>query len=165
METQFNARIQILRFDNGGEFVNHDFHTYFQTHGIIHETTCPETPQQNGVAERKNRHVLETARALLISGHVPHHHSDDVVVTAVHFINCMPSGVLNFRTPLQVLAQHEPLPSILGGDTERRAQLEWLGKRGYSSMLEDCSRPRNNNSRSSRVWHVPMLSAKQRSIA
>ncbi|BBH05273.1 ABC-2 type transporter family protein [Prunus dulcis] len=84
METQFNARIQILRSDNGGEFVNHDFQTYFQTHGIIHETTCPQTPQQNGVAERKNRHLLETARALLIGGHVPRHHWDDAVVTAVH---------------------------------------------------------------------------------
>ncbi|CAL2245601.1 unnamed protein product [Prunus armeniaca] len=41
MKTQFNAQIQILRSDNGGEFVNHDFQTYFQQHGIIHETTCP----------------------------------------------------------------------------------------------------------------------------
>ncbi|BBG94371.1 ABC-2 type transporter family protein [Prunus dulcis] len=87
--------------------------TYFQTHGIIHETTCPQTPQQNGVAERKNRHLLETARALLIDGHVPRHHWDDAVVTAVHLINRMPSGVLNFKTPLQVLAQHGPLPSVL----------------------------------------------------
>ncbi|KAI5312649.1 hypothetical protein L3X38_041822 [Prunus dulcis] len=114
METQFNARIQILRSDNGGEFVNHDFQTYFQTHGIIHETTCPQTPQQNGVAERKNRHLLETARALLIDGHVPHHHWDDDVVTVIHLFNRMPSGVLNFKTPLQVLAQHGPLPSIFG---------------------------------------------------
>ncbi|KAI5314443.1 hypothetical protein L3X38_043619 [Prunus dulcis] len=61
----------MLRSDNGGEFVNHDFQTYFQQHGIIHETTCPQTLQQNGVAERKNRHLLETARALLIGAHVP----------------------------------------------------------------------------------------------
>ncbi|KAI5313775.1 hypothetical protein L3X38_042951 [Prunus dulcis] len=113
MKTQFNAQIQILRSDNGGEFVNHDFQTYFQQHGIIHETTCPQTPQQNGVAERKNRHLLETARALLISTHVPRHHWDDAIVTAVHLINRMPSGVLTFKTPLQVLAQHRPLPSVL----------------------------------------------------
>ncbi|BBG97367.1 ABC-2 type transporter family protein [Prunus dulcis] len=113
MKTQFNAQIQILRSDNGGEFVNHDFQTYFQQHGIIHETTCPQTPQQNGVAERKNRHLLETARALLIGAHVPRHHWDDAIVTAVHLINRMPSGVLTFKTPLQVLAQHRPLPSVL----------------------------------------------------
>ncbi|CAL9016092.1 unnamed protein product, partial [Prunus brigantina] len=113
MKTHFNAQIQILRSDNGGEFVNHDFQTYFQQHGIIHETTCPQTPQQNGVAERKNRHLLETARALLIGAHVPRHHWDDAIVTAVHLINRMPSGVLTFKTPLQVLAQHKPLPSVL----------------------------------------------------
>ncbi|KAI5312061.1 hypothetical protein L3X38_041234 [Prunus dulcis] len=92
MKTQFNAQIQILRSDNGGEFVNHDFQTYFQQHGIIHETTCPQTPQQNGVAERKNRHLLETVRALVIGAHVPRHHWDDAIVTAVHLINRMPSG-------------------------------------------------------------------------
>ncbi|CAL9025927.1 unnamed protein product [Prunus brigantina] len=111
MKTQFNAQIQILRSDNGGEFINHDFQTYFQQHGIIHETTCPQTPEQNGVAERKNRHLLETARALLIGTHVPRHYWDDAIVTAVHLINRMPSGVLTFKTPLQVLAQHKPLPS------------------------------------------------------
>ncbi|CAL8996783.1 unnamed protein product [Prunus brigantina] len=112
IETQFSTKIQILRSDNGGEYINHDFQTYFQMHGIIHETTCPQTPQQNGVAERKNRHLLETARALLIGAHVPRHHWDDAIVTAVYLINRMPSKVLDFRTPLQALAQHGPLPSV-----------------------------------------------------
>ncbi|CAL8168114.1 unnamed protein product [Prunus armeniaca] len=115
MKTQFNAQIQIFRSDNGGEFVNHDFQTYFQQHGIIHETTCPQTQQQNDVAEQKNRHLLETARALLIGAHVPRHHWDDAIVTTIHLINRMPSGVLTFKTPLQVLAQHRPLPSVLKG--------------------------------------------------
>ncbi|CAL9025897.1 unnamed protein product [Prunus brigantina] len=50
---------------------------------------------------------------LLIGAHVPRHHWDDAIVTAVHLINRMPSGVLTFKTPLQVLAQHKPLPSVL----------------------------------------------------
>ncbi|CAL8168983.1 unnamed protein product [Prunus armeniaca] len=104
MKTQFNAQIQILRSDNDGEFVNHDFQTYFQQHGIIHETTSPQTLQQNGVTERKNRHLLETTRALLISTHVPRHHWDDAIVTAIHLNNRMPSGVLTFKTPLQATA-------------------------------------------------------------
>ncbi|CAL2225265.1 unnamed protein product [Prunus armeniaca] len=73
MNTQFNAQIQILCSNNGGELVNHDFQAYFQQHGIIHETTCPQTPQQNGVAKRKNQHLLETARALLIGIHMFFH--------------------------------------------------------------------------------------------
>ncbi|CAL2230464.1 unnamed protein product [Prunus armeniaca] len=49
----------VLRSDNGGEYVNKVLHSYFQEHGILHETTCPYTPQQNDVAERKNRQILE----------------------------------------------------------------------------------------------------------
>ncbi|CAL8149661.1 unnamed protein product [Prunus armeniaca] len=69
MKAQFNAQIQILHSDNDREFVNHDFHVYFQQHGIIYDMTCPRTPQQNGVAKRKNRHLLKTARPLLIGAH------------------------------------------------------------------------------------------------
>ena len=60
-----------MRSDNGGEYVNNDFSHYLTNHGILHETTCPQTPQQNGVAERKNRHLLETACSLLIGASVP----------------------------------------------------------------------------------------------
>ena len=45
IQTQFSAKIRILRSDNGGEYVNQEFHHYFKTHGIVHETTCPQTPQ------------------------------------------------------------------------------------------------------------------------
>lgn len=90
IQTQYSKKIKILRSDNGGEFVNHKFHEYFKKHGLIHETTCPQTPQQNGVAERKNRHILETARALLHGAHVPHHHWTDAVTTAVYLINRKP---------------------------------------------------------------------------
>ena len=65
------------------------------------------------MAERKNRHILETARALLIGMNVPSHHWDDTVVTAVHLLNRMPSKVLQFKTPLQILSTHFSLPSIL----------------------------------------------------
>ena len=40
IQTQFLAKIQILRFDNGGEYVNKKFHDYFATHGLFHETSC-----------------------------------------------------------------------------------------------------------------------------
>ncbi|CAL2267120.1 unnamed protein product [Prunus armeniaca] len=53
------------------------------------------------------------ARALLIGGHVPRHHWDDAVIIDIHLIDRMPSKVLNFKTPLQVLTQHGPLPSVL----------------------------------------------------
>lgn len=113
VQTQYSAKIQVLRSDNGSEFFNHRFLEYFQLHGILHETSCPQAPQQNGVAKRKNRHVLETARALLLGAHVPNSHWTDAVATAVHLLNRMPSKVLKFQTPIQVLSTYTSLPSIL----------------------------------------------------
>ncbi|KAI5315178.1 hypothetical protein L3X38_044354 [Prunus dulcis] len=57
--TQFDKKITTLRSDNGGECVIHDLHTFLSQHGIVHQTTCVYTPQQNGIAERKNHHLLE----------------------------------------------------------------------------------------------------------
>ena len=53
---QFNVKVRIIHTDNGKEYVNNDFAKYISDHGMIHQTTCPGTPQ-NGVAERKNRHL------------------------------------------------------------------------------------------------------------
>jgi len=56
----FQTSIQILRTDNGREYFSHDLTNYLFEHGILHQSSC-DTPQQNGVAERKNRHLLEMA--------------------------------------------------------------------------------------------------------
>ncbi|KAJ9682154.1 hypothetical protein PVL29_018172 [Vitis rotundifolia] len=63
IETQYNAKVRVLRSDNGGEYQNSDLQKYLEGHGIIHQTTYSNTPQQNGVAETKNRHLLEVVRA------------------------------------------------------------------------------------------------------
>lgn len=58
---------------------------------ILYETTCPRTPQQNGVAESKNHHILETARALLLRASIPSCFWPKAVSYAVYVINRMPS--------------------------------------------------------------------------
>ena len=65
IQTQFRKSIKWLRSDNGEEYVNHHFFEFVKEHDIIHEFTCADTIQQNGVAERKNLHSLEVTRALL----------------------------------------------------------------------------------------------------
>ncbi|CAL9003914.1 unnamed protein product, partial [Prunus brigantina] len=67
--------------------------------------TCPYTPQQNGVAERKNRHLLEVVRASLFDAQMPRSFWGEAVCSAVYLINRVPSSVLNFQTPLQALRQ------------------------------------------------------------
>ncbi|CAL8993466.1 unnamed protein product, partial [Prunus brigantina] len=79
---------------------------------ILHETTTPFTPQQNGVSERKNRQLLEVARSLMLDMSVPHHLWGHGVLAAAYLINRTPSRVLDFHTPLDVLCAHTPPVSV-----------------------------------------------------
>lgn len=87
-------------------------------HGILHESSCVYTPAQNGVAERKNRHLLEVARALLFQMTVPKPFWADAVSTACFLINRMPCVVLGGNYPYSVLFPTKPLfpidPKIFG---------------------------------------------------
>ena len=69
--TQFNISIRVLCSDNAREYFSAPFISFMSQHGILHQSFCAPTPQQNGVAERKNRHLIETARTLLLHYHVP----------------------------------------------------------------------------------------------
>lgn len=102
--TQYQSHIQVLRTDNGGEFVNQDLKKYLQEHGISHHTTCPYSPQQNGVAERKNRHLLEVVWTFLFGAHMPTSYGGEVLSVAAYLINRVPSNSLNFQTPFKVLS-------------------------------------------------------------
>ena len=99
IQTKFYDSVQTLRSDNVKEYFSEPFQSFMLQHGILHQTSCVNTPSQNGVAERKNRHRLETARALLFQMNIPKHFLVNVVSTAYFFINKMPSSVLNWATP------------------------------------------------------------------
>eukprot|EP00261_Vitis_vinifera_P034034 XP_019075277.1 PREDICTED: uncharacterized protein LOC100267868 isoform X5 [Vitis vinifera] len=105
IQTQFQTKIQILRTDNGTEYFNHSLSTYLEENGIIHQSSCVNTPQQNGVAERKNRHILEVARALLFTSHMPSQFWGDsksffLIRDLVHIFHFVSLGPLCLSTPL-----------------------------------------------------------------
>ena len=56
VQTQFKKAIKILKSNSGGEFMSHDFSAFLSDKGILHQKSCLHTPQQNEIAERKNRH-------------------------------------------------------------------------------------------------------------
>ncbi|RVW31514.1 Retrovirus-related Pol polyprotein from transposon RE1 [Vitis vinifera] len=87
IETQYNAKVRVLRSDNGGEYQSSDLQKYLEGHDIIHQTTCSNTPQQNGVAERKNRHLLEVVRASLIAAKTPISYWGEAITSAAYLIN------------------------------------------------------------------------------
>jgi len=68
---QFGKIIQILRSNNTKEYFSSELSKLLSLHGILHQSTCPHIPQQNGIAERKNRHLVETARTLLLGANMP----------------------------------------------------------------------------------------------
>lgn len=94
-----------MRSDNARDYFNQFLTPYLQKEGIIHESSCVTTPQQNGVAERKNRHLLETTRALLFQNNVPKTYWGEAVLTSTYVINRLPSKVLGSKSPLNLLAQ------------------------------------------------------------
>ena len=71
IENQFQQKIKVLRSDNGTEYYNEVLGSLFKKQGTLHQSSCAGTPQQNRIAERKNRHLLEVARALLFQMRVP----------------------------------------------------------------------------------------------
>jgi transposase InsO family protein len=103
IKTQFAHKIRILHSDNAKEYMSHSFASYLSNKGIIHQTSCAHTPQQNGVAERKNRHLLDVARCLLSQMHVPKQFWTEAVLTACYLINRMPSSVLEGASPHSLL--------------------------------------------------------------
>ena len=80
---------------------------------ILRQTTGPYSPQQNGADKRKNRHILEVTKSLLIDGNAPSHLLGEAVSSLVYLINWTPSTVLNFRRPLDMLPDHCILPSMV----------------------------------------------------
>jgi transposase InsO family protein len=103
VKNQFNKHVQIIRTDNGTEYVNKEFSAFLSAHGILHQTSCPDTPPQNGVAERKNRHILEVARSLMFTMNVPKFLWSEAVLTATYLINRTPSRILGMKTPCEML--------------------------------------------------------------
>jgi hypothetical protein len=103
VSNQFNAKVQIICIGNGKEYVNNEFMSYTSDHGIIHQTTCPSTPPQNGVAERKNRHLLEVARSMMFQMNVPKYLWSEAVMTTAYLINRMSSRTLGMKSLAELL--------------------------------------------------------------
>ena len=106
VENRFGTKIQNLYSDNGGEFIA--LRNFLSVHGITHLTSPPHTPEHNGVAERKHRHVVETGLALLHQASMPTSYWTYAFATAVYLINRLPSPVIGNVSPYLKLFQTPP---------------------------------------------------------
>lgn len=115
MEKQSRCHIKTLRTDRGGEYLSKEFNTFCEDNGIHRELTTPYTPQQNGVAERKNRTIVEMGRSMMNARGVPKHFWAEAVATAVyiHFLNISPTKAVYNRTPCEAWRGTKPEVSHL----------------------------------------------------
>lgn len=110
---QFDAKVRVFQSDNGGQYLSRGFTSFFNEFGIIHQTTYPGTPEQNGIAERKTCNFLEITRALMFTMNVPKTFWSEAVQTVAFLMNRITSRVLKFKTPLELILPSStlfPLP-------------------------------------------------------
>jgi hypothetical protein len=112
VKNQFDTCIKIFRSDNACEYFHSLLSQFLDDHGIIHLSSCAWSPQQNGVAECKIRHLSEVIRALLFHMQVPKSYWSDAVLIACYLINRMASTVLGGQVPHKVLFPSRPLHSL-----------------------------------------------------
>ena len=108
IKCQFKEKVQGIRSDNARDFLNKELREFFDMEGIRHETSCPYTPQQNGLAERKIGDIVDKGRTLLIQSGAPANLWGFAVMTAAHLINRLPSQTLKLKSPLELLEKEYP---------------------------------------------------------
>ncbi|MCO5603740.1 hypothetical protein L7F22_057892 [Adiantum nelumboides] len=113
VENETGCKVQTLRTDRGGEYMSGAFKDFLGKKGIKHQCTLPYTPQQNGVAERKNRSLMEMARCMLKAKSLPHKLWMEAVACAAHVLNRCPTRALKTITPYESWYDRKPSVSYL----------------------------------------------------
>jgi hypothetical protein len=142
----------MLRTNNGTKYVNKEFNVLLSINGILHQTSYPNRPPQNGVAERKNHHILEVTHSLMFTMNVPKFLRSEAILTATYLINRTPTKILATKTPCEILLGANKFvvpPNIFGCTCFVRDHRPLVGKLdprvvkcifvGYSARQKDTS--------------------------
>ncbi|GJX23326.1 retrovirus-related pol polyprotein from transposon TNT 1-94 [Tanacetum coccineum] len=106
VENQLGQKIKVVRSDRGGEYVS-PFADLCAKHGIRHELTAPYSPQQNGIAKRKNRTLKEMVNAMLISSGLSQDMWGEAILTATYLLNKIPRKEKE-ETPYKLWMERKP---------------------------------------------------------
>ncbi|GKC12950.1 putative ribonuclease H-like domain-containing protein [Tanacetum coccineum] len=113
LENQLNHNVKIIRCDNGTEFKNHAMNEFCAKKGIKREFSVARTPQQNGVAERKNRTLIEAARTMLADSLLPIPFWAEAVNTVCYVLNRVLVTKPQNKTPYELLIGNSPSISFM----------------------------------------------------
>lgn len=107
MNTRFGRKPIAIRTDNGKEYVTQELKNFLKREGIQHQLTVPYTPEQNGVAERKNRSLTESAKCMLLDANLDNRFWGEAVLTATYLQNRMTSRSID-KTPVELFLGSKP---------------------------------------------------------
>src|SRR3954471_15881318 len=107
-ERQCGHKLKILKTDGGGEYTSVAFGKYCDDEGIVREVVPPYTPQQNGIAERKNRSIMNMVRSMLSGKSLPKELWGEAVSTATYLLNRCPTKKLEKLTPEEAWCGFKP---------------------------------------------------------
>ncbi|GJV25092.1 ribonuclease H-like domain-containing protein [Tanacetum coccineum] len=113
IENQLNQKVKIIRCDNGTEFKNKEVIEFCGLKGIKREYNNARTPQQNGVAERKHRTLIEAARTMLADSFLPNTFWAEAVSTACYVLNRVLVTKPHNKTPYELLTGKTPIISYI----------------------------------------------------
>ncbi|PRQ38021.1 putative RNA-directed DNA polymerase [Rosa chinensis] len=108
VEKEIGFPICCLRTDRGGEFTSNEFNEFCQSNGIKRQLTAAYTPQQNGVAERRNRTVMNLVRSILSEKKIPKSFWPEAVNWVTHVLNRSPTQAVQDVTPEEAWSGVKP---------------------------------------------------------
>jgi hypothetical protein len=151
VEKEKGVSIKCLRSDGGGEYFSNEFSEYLKEHGIQKKYSCSYSPQQNGVDERKNRHIVEITCAMLNEKNLPNYFWAETIKTTVYIMNQTPTTVVHVMTPEEKFTGKKPdvlhfrvfgCITYMHDPNKKRSKLDPKAKKcifiGYSSEQKGC---------------------------
>jgi hypothetical protein len=139
IENLSERNIKILRSDNGGEYTSKEFANFCKDVGIKRELTTPYNPQQNGVAERKNRTIMEAVKTMIHDQDLPMCLREEAEKIEVYVQNILSHSALGFKTPKEMFYGKKlevihlkifGCPVFVHIPKEKRTKLDPSGKKG-----------------------------------
>ena len=113
VKTQFERNIKSFQCDNGTEYINGTLEQFFDYHGLVFRLSCPHTSSQNGKAERHIKSINNIIRTILAHASMPPSFWHHALSMATYLLNILPSKVLDYLSPTQILYQSNPSYSDL----------------------------------------------------
>nr|GFA94447.1 hypothetical protein [Tanacetum cinerariifolium] len=132
-----HAQVRIVRTEKGTKFLNKTLHAYFASEGILHQTSVAETPEQNGIVERRNRTLVEAARTMLSAAKVPLFFWAEAIATSCFTQNRSLVIPRHEKTPYHIINDRKPSLCYIIKDGENLDKMKEKGDAcifiGYST--------------------------------